>query len=242
MIEEEKPPFVVFSTPTLDRRFCVEYLMSAMATQHLCYTQGINQAWRSVGGDPYLSKVRSRMASEFLREFPDATDLFFLDDDMGWPAEKVVEFIRRPEDVLVGAYPKKTDVTQYPIELSADEGKPVWKDGLVKTELAPTGFMRIKRHVIEKMAARSGVYMTPDEVLGDVLCWDIFCMGYVEYADKPGEGKWWGEDFYFSSRWRGMGGEIWCDPDIPFTHRGGKVWAGTFRETLEHLNMVDKAA
>lgn len=226
-----KPPLVVFSTPTLARQFSIEYLMSALATQHLCYVSGINQVWRSIGGDPYLAKVRNRMASDFLR-FPEATDLFFLDDDMGWPAGKVVEFIRRPQEVVVGAYPKKKDPLEFPIELVMRDGEVEMRDNLYLTNLAPTGFMRIKRSVIERIAAESGRYIETDEQLGDIECFDMFRMGYVDSADQPGRGKWWGEDFFFSARWRSMGGEIWCDPDIQFTHRGTNVWAAIYRDFL----------
>lgn len=240
IVQEQKPLFVVFCTPSLGRSFSVEYLMSAMSTQHLCFANSISQVWRSVGGDPYLAKVRNRMASEFLRNFPTATDLFFIDDDMGWPAEKVIEFLLRPEDIVVGAYPKKRDEPDFPIQLSVTDQKITTKGDLILTDLAPTGFMRVKRVVFERMAAESGIYTEQDEVLGEVECWDMFRMGYVDSSDMPGRGRWWGEDYFFSARWRNMGGQIWCDPTIPFTHRGGKVWSATFKDYLIDKGVLPK--
>lgn len=224
---------VVFSTPSLSKGVCVEYLQSALATQHAVYQAGFDQVWRVQGGDPYLAKVRNRLASEFLDRFPDATDLFFLDDDMGWPPDAVLRVLNRPEPVIVGAYPKKQERTEFPIQMLLDEaGDFIEKDGLYRVYLAPTGFMRIKREVIEKLAAQSGQFMDPDAEGNDVRCWDIFRMGYMGSADDPARGMWWGEDYHFSARCYQAGIEIWCDPDILFTHRGGKIWAANFVDSL----------
>lgn len=237
METEQRPPFVVFSTPCLSKWVSIEYHLAAMATQYECQSASINQVWRILGGDPYLHKVRSKLATEFLG-FTEATHLFFLDDDVGWPAEKVVQFLRRPEDIIVGAYPMKQETSAFPIEIEGDgTGRPQFRDGLVLTRLAPTGFMCIRRHVIERMAAESGEYIDPDAERGEVAVRDIFRCGYIESSDVPGKGKFWGEDFFFSSRARAMGYEIWCDPDISFTHRGGKAWGGNLRHAMEGVGM-----
>lgn len=236
---ETKSPFVVICTPSLSKSFCVEYQMSWMATQSLLTRSGIDHVWRSQGGDPYLDKVRNRLASEALTRFPEATDIFFIDDDEGWPAEKVLEFINRPEDVLVGVYPKKKDETEFPCQLLLDEkGDFIERDGLYEVALGPTGFMRIKRHVLEKMAAGSLIYPDPDAQGNLVDIWNIFQTGVTPDPKDPKRGIWWGEDYFFCARWRQMGGTVWCDPNVLFTHRGQKVWAANF---LDSIKLTEKA-
>jgi hypothetical protein len=56
---------------------------------------------------------------------------------------------------LCGVYPKKQDNQEFPVTLMMKDGKVIKRDHLYKADLVPTGFMRIKRHVLEKMAARS---------------------------------------------------------------------------------------
>ena len=90
----------------------------------------------------------------------------------------------------------------------------------------PTGFLRIKRHVLEKMAAASTKFKSlEDGVWKDY--YNIFEMG-------PGsDGQWYGEDDAFCRKWADMGGLIWVDPDIQFTHRGTKKWTA---KLLDHLD------
>jgi hypothetical protein len=226
-------PFVVFCTPSLGRAFCGEYFMSALATQHLLYTKGWDQIWRMQGGDPYLDKVRNRLVAEALRNFPEMTDLFFIDDDEGWPADAVVRLLERPEDVVAGLYCKKSHKTEFPCELlTGPDGKFIHRDGMVEAALVPTGFLRIKRHVLEKMAADSVVYQDPDSDGNLIDCWNIFQTGIVADPDNPKRGKWWGEDYFFAARWRQMGGSIWVDSDYVITHRGTHVWAANFFDSV----------
>lgn len=224
---------VVFCTPTLSRSLCIEYVQSALATQDSVKTAGYDQIWRMMGGDPYLDKVRNRLASEFLTEFPEAEFLFFIDDDMGWDHQAVLRMLSRPEDVLIGVYPKKSDNTEFPCEMLLDNGEFIEREGLYQVGMAPTGFMRIRRNVLEKMADDSGVYMDPDASGKEIKCWDIFRTGYMADSADGKTGRYWGEDYYFSARWRNMGGEIWCDPNILFSHRGQKMWAAIFNDSLK---------
>lgn len=252
-------PFVVLATPTFGDRPCKEY--SGSLAQSLCMLSeaGIGFALIMQPGDPYLPKVRNRLVAQFLNQYPQATDLLFLDDDIGWDPIKVVEFVRRPQDIVVGAYPKKKDALEFPVTLAlAADGEPIEQDGLFMCHLAPTGFMRIKRHVLEKMAMVSARYEAPDGSVGPQ--WNIFEARYVDPALEalrkadlstmsrddaiaylrraigvtvsPDIGGWWGEDFWFVERWREMGGAVWVDPDIRFTHRGTKAWEASFGDTL----------
>lgn len=224
---------VVFATPTLSRALCVEYVQSALATQYTVQHAGCEQIWRMQGGDPYLDKVRNQLVSDFLINFPDADCLFFIDDDMGWEPQAALRMIHRPEDVLVGIYPKKMDNTEFPCDLILDNGEFVERDGLYQVAMAPTGFMRIRRHVLEKLADDSPTYMNPGDNGQEFKCWDIFRTGFVADAEGSKTGKYWGEDYYFSARWRNMGGEIWCDPNMMFTHRGQKIWAASFEPSIK---------
>ena len=229
--------------PTYGRQPCLEFGMLALATNALLNANGISTVWRYVGGDPYVHKARNKLASEFLTEHRDAEALFFLDDDLGWEADAALRFCRRGEAVICGVYPKKNDGLEFPVQLTFNrDGSPIVQDGLYLALLAPTGFMRIRREVLERCAEDSGIYEEPDLVKGMVECWDLFRTGFVPLEEGGKRGRWWGEDFFFSVMVRQLGMEVWVDPNIEFTHRGSKAWKARFDETLQRTIMDIKAA
>jgi hypothetical protein len=158
----------------------------------------------------FIDMARNILCTEFLEEYPDATDLFFIDDDIGFPAEKVVEFLDRPQDVVAGIYPKRQDDPEFPVVLKQDDNRmPIEKDGLYLAANIPGGFVRIKRHVIEKLASVSEKYKFNDRERGDTSVYNIFELG-------PRDGYYWGEDSIFAKKLQDNGFEIWVDPKIEF--------------------------
>ena len=234
-----KQPLVVFGIATFKGEPCLEFFNSYQDTLIHLAQSGIPSGRSMVPGDPYLSKARNRLAYEFLVNWPGATHLFFLDDDIGWQPEKVTEFVRRDLDIIVGAYPKKNDRGEFPVELDARDGALVERDGLFRVTLMPTGFCCIKREVLERLAAVSGQYRDTTDPRTEMWQWNLFENGwFLPDGTRPKQqggvrGEFWGEDYYFGRRWRDMGGEIWLDPDIEFTHRGSKVWSGCIRASIE---------
>lgn len=224
---------VVIAVPTLQRAVSVEFVMALTQTLHQLARAGIPAVVRMIGGDPFVAKVRNRLASDFLRMPAELSDLFFIDDDIGWPPEKVIEFLRCPYPVLAGVYPEKSDQPGFPCELVSIDGEFVQHDGYYQAGLVPTGFLKIKRHVLQSLAEESGVFADKSAESGDVPCWNIFEAGYIADPANPKVGRFFGEDYMFSTRWRALGGEIWVDPDIVFTHRGQKVWSAALAPSLE---------
>lgn len=221
-------PVVCFGTPTYDHRVCYEFFKSSIETVHLLGQKGIQYGFIARGGDQFIAKARNKIVSEFL-SIPQATDLFFLDDDVGWPAEAVIRFLERPEAIIFGAYPKKQTNLDFPVELavSSDTGELIERDGLLRANSGPTGFMRIKRHVLETLAVHAGTFHEEDADGVERTHPNIFRTGVGE------DGVFCGEDWIFCQNWRRLGGELWCDPNIAFTHRGNRLWSATLGEHLD---------
>ncbi len=229
-----------FCTPCLDHKVAIEYLMSALHTERLLLARSVAHEWCNRPGDPFVAKARSTMVAEFLAS--KGTDLFFLDDDLGWPAEKVLEFIDRDEPVLAGVYPQKLDEISFPcsVEMGEDGGL-IERDGLVKAVLVPTGFLRIKRWVLEKLWDEAPPYRETDASGKVHECRAVFNSG------PAADGQWWGEDFAFSNSCQIAGIDMWIDPAIPFYHRGAKRYGAQMSHSLDVFRdkarkMKDKAA
>lgn len=219
----------LFAVPTLSHSVTLEFFRSYCQTSALLKTAGITHSIITLAGDCYLAKARNRLAYRFLAEHPDTTDLFFLDDDIGWEPEAVLRLLEAPEDIVAGVYPQRQDKLNFPVEWHTENGMMLERDGRFRALAVPTGFLRIKRHVLEKMAAASQTY-TEESVGGQILTiHEIFRMG-------ASGGKWWGEDIEFCNRWtQEFGGEIWVDPDITFTHSGRKQWSGRLADQKRAL-------
>lgn len=215
-----------FCTPCLTHQVAIEYLMSALATEKLLLARSLPHEWCNRPGDPFVAKARSTMVSEFLAS--KGTDLFFLDDDLGWPADKVLEFIERPEPVLAGVYPQKLDEVSFPcsLEIGADGGL-IERDGLFKALLVPTGFLRIKRWVLEKLWEEATPYRETDASGKIHEARAVFNSGPAK------DGQWWGEDFAFSNSCQLADIEMWIDPDIPFYHRGAKRYGAKMSHSID---------
>lgn len=232
---KKPPPAVVFATPNLSHSVAREFHHSALQTDWLLAEKGWNRIYIDHPGDQFIAKARNILVQEFLDKHPMAGSFFFLDDDLGWPAEKIISFLESPVDILVGAYPKRSEEKDWPIVIAGEEGKLVEQDGLIRVVRGPTGFMRIKRHVLEAMREHAPPFM--HELKGEI----ISTPGFFAAGVAP-DGYFWTEDYIFCQNAVACGFEIWLDPDIKFTHRGTRAWEGniiddipTFRERAAEM-------
>lgn len=222
---------VIFATPCLTRQLSVEYVNSLIETDRLCLANGLKPGWMMLGGDPYLAKVRNKLMTRFLEDFPGVPQFFFIDDDIGWPAVKAVEFLLRPEPIVAGAYPKKQETVDFPVMPAPhkDTSELIEDAGMFLAFEVPTGFLRIRREALEKLAenARRFKEYEPD----GIRTYTEFCVMGMDAVRADG---WWvGEDYDLSRRFVTLGIDIWVDPDIMFTHRGTRAWSGRLADHME---------
>lgn len=228
--------FPIFCTPAFNHTVTLDYLRSWTNTVWLLKDHGIKHGCLNKGGGGEIDKVRSKLVQEFL-EGP-GTDLFFLDDDLGWPAEKVLEFISRPEPLLAGIYPKRSDEPDWPVALDADlnTGELVTDQGLYLASYAGAGFLRIKREVLEKLVPLVPRFRD-NEIKNTTGEYPLL------FNSGLGPDGWWeSEDVSFFRLARKHGYELWIDPDIEFKHRGGKTWGGKLSDHLDIFREKAKLA
>ena len=239
---DEKKQFVVFATPSKDGKVVLGYLTSFGRTIRLLNEHDIGWDHASIGNDPYLTKCRNGFVLPILQAMPQMTDLFFLDDDIEWDAKGVLKLLQDPRPIVSGIYPKKSDTVDFPVELSFEGGEEVdgvmkggdlvERDGWYKARKVPTGFLRIKREVLEAMVA--GLPRYKDPTLGNMIVSNVFQGGFSgDKVEKTGLGEWWGEDYLFCEMAAQMGYEIWVWPDINFGHTGPKTWTGNLLQRIK---------
>lgn len=206
-------------------------MISIIATTEILITQKIKYDICVISYGPIISKNRSLLVEAFMKS--NATDLFFIDSDVGFPPDKFFYVLKRPEELVGGTYPNKTEnENDYPLHLVLDDKGKVMcsEDGkLLEAKRLPTGFMRIKRSVIEKMIEAYPKLKWEETWRSNKTHHVLY--DFFRHSDPVG--KWTGEDYGFCDRWKAIGGQLWLYPDIDFIHIGLKEYVGNYARTLK---------
>src|SRR5262245_3032269 len=150
--------YVMLATPVTHNPAAI-YTKSMVATAETLSRFGVQFDFHMVQGACHVDDVRNGIIRNFLqwRRPPGRnclekfTDLFWLDSDMGWDAEAVLRLLQVPGDVVAGVYSFKNDTTDFPFQPGDLAGQPQNEHGLFEMPKAATGFMRMRREVLEKL-------------------------------------------------------------------------------------------
>jgi hypothetical protein len=196
-------------------------------------------------GDALITRARANLVTLFLDD-PAATHLLFVDADVGFTPEQVFRLIESGADVVAGVYPIKrinwdkarralqsnrTNVPaaslDYVLEIDDPDRVTVVR-GFTRVRYAGTGFLMIRRHVLEKMCAHPNYAPLQffREHSHDALAGSPNRFALFECMIDPGSGTYLSEDFAFCKRWTDIGGEIWADLESSLDHVGPSVFHG----------------
>lgn len=251
------PYYVLLATPATDHPEC-NHSKSMAATVETLSRAGIQFDFLQVQGSCHVDDVRNGIIRDFLKwerhEEEGAlrryTDLFFLDADMGWDAKSIIDLLLAPGDIVAGVYRHKNDVETYPFVAGQFEGLPPNENGLFEMPKVATGFMRIRRPVLEKLAEieRNGGLRQS----GRARCWwpnpqdeqtnpnnpvaRIVERGWPRELGIPEEihagNDYQSGDYVLCLKARAAGFRVFADPDMKFSHAGSKVWICHFGNHL----------
>jgi predicted O-methyltransferase YrrM len=211
-------PYILIAVPTYSGQVGAQFLASIVESISLLDAAGVRTDFCIESGNCHVDDARNSVVRQFLKT--ECTDLVFIDSDVGWRSEDLVKLVKYDADIVAGVYPKKQDDVDFPVFMEA--GKEIWarEDGLVEVVGAPTGFMRIRRSVIEKLVEthRARGFKGQGDPDGELY--------YPIFERLIEAGRRWSGDYAFCRKWRGLGGKIFVAPEMEFTHEGNKVWAG----------------
>lgn len=216
---------IFFQTPCYGQQLFLNYHESMLSTAMEFAKRGIDFRYLPSGGDSLVQRARNMITAEFLRS--PSTHMMIIDADIGWRPEDLIRLIEADKDIACGVYPKKT----YPISWPANlfRGGYIETDpetGMIPLKDAPTGFMLVKRRVIDGLVAAHPEWKCRFREGGpeaNERCYSLFdCFVDPDEAN----GMYLSEDFAFCRRARAAGFEVWCDPTIRLTHAGTHVFDG----------------
>ena len=233
---------VMIATPCYGGQVTEHYLQSIIDTYNWAYKNDVALGIYTMTGESFIPRARNNMVMSFVNELGGAfEDLFFIDADQGWDAElNFGRVLNSDYDIACGVYPKKkiewelidrcfqdkpgdipnAAINGFKYASSVIDPKQLTHDGFSLTENGATGFMRIRRHVIEKMIA-----MYPELEYGVDPDNEPGKRAYALFDPMIRDDLYLGEDYAFCRRWQDMGGEIYTDLTGPvIRHVGTNIY------------------
>lgn len=189
---------------------------SYMALETALNAGGVPRDYLHGSNESLITRARNSMAASFLET--DHTHLMWIDADIEFSPDDVAALWNMDVDVAVGVYAmKKPDAAWYAAWVDGELVKDLdrFGGGPVSVDYAGTGFMMIRRDVLEKMIAAypETAYEGNDPSGGERT-------EYALFDTEIREGAYLSEDYLFCQRWRDMGGEIRMNPKVRLRHIG----------------------
>ncbi|NEW93117.1 hypothetical protein [Rhodopseudomonas sp. BR0M22] len=237
---------LVVATPCFGGQLSTIYAASIFALQRA--VRGMSNLELKIhlrDGDALITRARANLVTLFLDD-PNATHLLFIDADIGFQPEQVFRLIESGADIVAGVYPIKRvnwDKARRAIQAGRDNVAAASLDyvlelddpdrvsvvnGFTRVRYAGTGFLMIRRHVLETMCRHpdyAGLQFfrehSHDTLVGSPNRFALF-----ECMIDPATGTYLSEDFSFCKRWTDIGGEIWADIQSALDHVGPSVFKG----------------
>lgn len=199
------------------------YVFSIARSREALTAAGIQSAYYLLQGNCHVDDGRNAVVGDFLKS--DCTDLVFLDADVSWEPQVLVTLCKTDRDLVGGVYPyrRESEEENMPVRMLPGVND-VDEDGLLEVEGLPTGFMKIKRHVLESMATTARHFLKNDG-LHPVL----FERDYYGGGRRGG-------DIRFCMVWREMGGKVFAIPELKLGHCGEIILRDTLGASLRRRN------
>ncbi len=237
---------LVIATPCFGGQVSSIYASSIFALQReLRATSNVSLTVHMRDGDALITRARANLVTLFLND-PTATHLLFVDADIGFTPQQVFRLIESGGDVVAGVYPIKrvnwnkakraldagrSDVPSAALDYVLEIENPdhvVVVNGFARVRFAGTGFLMIRRQVLEQMCGYPGYAPLQffREHSHDALAGSPNRFALFECMIDPDTGTYLSEDFAFCKRWTDLGGQIWADLDSRLDHVGPSVFHG----------------
>ncbi len=239
-------PNVLIGTPCYGGLVTHVYLHSLLKLMAYAAAHDIGLGLWTAAHDSLITRSRNSILSTFL-DNAEATHLMFIDADTGFQPSEFQRLLGFDEDLVAGMYPvKNLDWSKTRASITEDStaqqiresglhyvGVPcagsdrVERDGFVTARYAGTGFMLIRRNVVERLVAaypetKYRLMQTyPEPAKQSENQYNLFdCM------IEPETGTYLSEDFTFCHRWRRLGGKVWLDTLSRLKHVGSYEYQG----------------
>lgn len=192
---------------------------------------GLNWSMDTMVNESLVTRARNNLMAKMMFN-QNATHFMFIDADIRFQPESILQMIACDKEVIGGLYPKKALPVNYVINL---QPQTKIQGDIFTVDTMGTGFLLFKRHVYEKLIAAHPKAKYVDDVgLGkqyEPMMYSIFDCEIDE------RGHYLSEDWLFCRRWQAVGGEIWAHSKVLLNHVGHYEFQGD----LSKIDIVGQA-
>jgi glycosyltransferase involved in cell wall biosynthesis len=236
-------PKLFIATPMYGGMCAGAYVQGLLFTIRKMQEVGVEVRWCQMSNESLITRARNELVRLFLET--DCDYLMFIDADIVFDGEAILQLMAGDRDIACGIYPKK-EVNWDSIKRAATAGKEDLKDhagafvfnmvgaadahtdeqGFIEVRHGGTGFMLIKRGVFDHLRPHVPIYRVSsftDPVTGEYL--KPITYEYFATSIDP-SGALLSEDYHFCELFRRHGGKIYAHPFIRLGHVGTHVFEG----------------
>jgi len=206
-LEELKKLSVFIAIPSIDGKIEIMTMKSIIETQNVLSQLGVKSTIYFECYDSFVTRARNMCVMEFLEnpKNKDYTHFMFIDSDIEFPREAIVNLLSLDKDIIGANYPKKSlnfDMiskayndgvkpeflhkygTKPVVSLRQDKGMvQVKSNELFECDYLGTGFMLIKREVFTDLIQKLPLKKVKSGRKGDVCDMYLFFDASVNHRD-----------------------------------------------------------
>lgn len=216
---------VFIGIPAYDGKLNIKTAFALAKLMPTALQHGVSLFLSHMSGCSIITMARNALVNEFLKT--DAEELLFIDADVVIEPDNVLRIIAQgvDRDVLAGMYPRRAKDRHFFLDIYRDEqGALVFDGPLLRVNRVGTGFMLIKRHVIEKLVIDHPEWCVENRS-GDGSVSAVF-----DFAIR--DGKYIGEDYLFCDRATEAGFTCWVDVELSLPHIGTEEYQRDFLDDV----------
>lgn len=226
---------LMIGMPTYGQKCYTTCMDALLRLERMACEQGLEIQYQFTYQESLITRARNTIVTFFLRS--DCTHLMFIDADIDFHPQDVIKLLLHEKDIIVGAYPLKnlvrkegkSDQASFNYSVNLLKESVEIKDDVMEIEYGATGFMMIKRNVIEQMIEKyPELKYTNDVPMKDEFKKEDY-YALFDCVIDPETKRYLSEDYTFCKRWRDIGGKIYLDMRINLSHIGnysydGSIW------------------
>lgn len=231
---------IYIATPCYDAIVTMQYTLSLLRLVTFLNQNNIKFVIDFMGNESLITRARNKLLGKFMAS--DCSHLLFIDSDIEFPEQAVIDLLQFNKDVVCCTYPKKTfnwnkfmysmnnEVNSkesvesrgldYAYNAEYDDNHEIIKhDNFIKVKHASTGFMMITMNIVQKLCNKHKELEIISDDLSekDTSIYGLFC---CMIKDK----MYLSEDYSFCQRVNDIGGEVWISINHNLNHIGKKVF------------------
>jgi hypothetical protein len=264
MTDTHQPPRLFIATPCYGGNLHYQYVVSLFQLSKYLDKVNIGYTVSFLGNESLITRARNIMVGKFLTD-SSCTHLLFIDADIQFSVRSVLRLLEVDKDVCFGVYPSKSfhfdDIKHlvnscedasglkslclnYMLSYDLDSDNNITVDPekkLIKVKYGTTGFMMIKRAVLDKMITSYPNLQYHNEKtckVHNIRRDKLFLL--FDCIKEPETNDYLSEDFSFSYLWRKLDGEIWADMESKLSHWGNYQFQGDLQAYLNAKKVQHK--